>query len=77
MKHNESQYDNQERTTISNRMIILVSILNLFFLIFTSSFAFNESMASICARGLMFTNIAFLMLFMIKSQGMLKNYLLF
>ena len=78
MKHNESQYDNQERTTISNRMIILVSILNLFFLIFTSSFAFNESMASICARGLMFTNIAFLMLFMIKkSRHAKKNYLLF
>ena len=76
MKHNESQYDNQERTTISNRMIILVSILNLFFLIFTSSFAFNESMASICARHakknyLLFLALLFSLLisYILSSQG--------
>lgn len=78
MKGNKNQCDKYERTTISNRLIVLVSILNLFFLMFTSSLAFNEFIASICARGLIISNLTFLILFMIRNSRHAKsNYLLF
>ena len=78
MRKKECQCGNHEKTTILDMMIILVSILNLFFLMFSSSSVFNYSLASICARGLMLTNIAFLILFMIKNSRHAKsNYLLF
>ena len=78
MNNNECQYNDQKTTTIADKLIILVSVFNLFFLIFTSSFAFNEMLASLCARGLMLINIIFFVMFTIKNiRHAKKNYLLF
>ena len=78
MNNNECQYNDQKTTTIADKLILLVSVFNLFFLIFTSSFAFNEMLASLCARGLMLINIIFFVMFTIKNiRHAKKNYLLF